>query len=399
MASVSVVPTTGRFRVRVRRPGAPAQSKTFSKRQNAEAWGRMVESQIERNLWCPSSAAVTTRVVEAIDRYASRLHGNLLLKRKDPTRVLHVPAGSDHVPDAVRKLEGLQVGRVPRGKLLNALAAAPVLGVQMLGNPGEASILRQLQVEPLAKRTLSAITSSDIAALRDRWTAAGLAPASVHRRMHTLGHLFTVAKREWAMPELANPVHGVELPLEDLARDRRVSEAELAAICAAGADTRHLTDFVRLAVETACRREELWGLRWTDINLEARTLRLRKTKNGRPRTVPLTCAAVKILEGVERSGERVFGGWTAPDSVTQAFVRAVARARKAHVEECQAGGIDPGSFLVDIRLHDLRHEGISRLAARNIEMHQLARITGHLTPRMLLRYYNPTDEELVALVD
>jgi len=79
---------------------------------------------------------------------------------------------------------------------------------------------------------------------------------------------------------------------------------------------------------------------------------------------------------------------------------AVERAREKYVVNCAKRRAEPdGKFLVDVRLHDLRHEGISRLAARGIEVHQLARITGHLTLRMLMRYYNPTDEELVALVD
>ena len=48
-----------------------------------------------------------------------------------------------------------------------------------------------------------------------------------------------------------------------------------------------------------------------------------------------------------------------PDSVTQAFERAVERAGVA-----------------DVRLHDLRHEATSRLAER-LQAHELAKVTGH----------------------
>jgi integrase len=44
-------------------------------------------------------------------------------------------------------------------------------------------------------------------------------------------------------------------------------------------------------------------------------------------------------------------------------------------------------------LHDLRHEATSRLA-RIYPVHELARITGHKTLGMLMRYYHPTAEEL-----
>lgn len=202
------------------------------------------------------------------------------------------------------------------------------------------------------------------------------------------------------MPTLVNPVRGVVLPKADDARDRRVLDAELAAICAAGSDTRHLGDFVKLAVETACRREELLRLRWDDVDLAGRTIRLRQTKNGQPRTVPLTRVATALLQGMPHDGVRVFNGWSSGDSVTQAFERSVARARKRYLALCEESHVEPDPrFLSDVRLHDLRHEGISRLAARGIEVHQLAKITGHLTLRMLMRYYNPTDSELVALVD
>jgi len=51
------------------------------------------------------------------------------------------------------------------------------------------------------------------------------------------------------------------------------------------------------------------------------------------------------------------------------------------------------NFLVDLRFHDLRHEATSLLAAI-FPMHELAKITGHKDPRMLMRYYHPKAEEL-----
>lgn len=50
-------------------------------------------------------------------------------------------------------------------------------------------------------------------------------------------------------------------------------------------------------------------------------------------------------------------------------------------------------FLIGIRFHDLRHEATSRLAGI-FQMHELAKITGHRDPRMLLRYYHPRAEGL-----
>ncbi|MCW4629586.1 MULTISPECIES: tyrosine-type recombinase/integrase [Marinomonas] len=50
------------------------------------------------------------------------------------------------------------------------------------------------------------------------------------------------------------------------------------------------------AIETAMRAGEICGITWEDVNLERRTVYLPKTNNGNPRTVPLSTAAVKVLE-------------------------------------------------------------------------------------------------------
>lgn len=157
-------------------------------------------------------------------------------------------------------------------------------------------------------------------------------------------------------------------------RDRRVTGAELDAICAASRSPA-LVALIGLAVETAMRRSELVDLRWADIDLERRVVRLQQTKNGDARDVPLTSAAVEIFRGLERREDgRVFE--MRADSFTQAFDRA-----------CGKAGVD------DLRFHDLRREATSRLAEK-LQLHELAKVTGHRDMRMVARYYHPRAEDL-----
>jgi integrase len=87
------------------------------------------------------------------------------------------------------------------------------------------------------------------------------------------------------------------------------------------------------------------------------------------------------------------------DAVTRAFERAVARARKLYVDECNAAKQRPdGKFLTDLRFYDLWHEAISRLASI-FPVHELTKITGHRDPRMLMRYYHPRAEDLAKSLD
>lgn len=58
---------------------------------------------------------------------------------------------------------------------------------------------------------------------------------------------------------------------------------------------------------------------------------------------------------------------------------------------CKRAGI------TDLHYHDLRHEAASRFAPR-MQVPLLAKLMGWRTIQMAMRYYNPTETELVALV-
>ena len=320
MAAIEQLPS-GLWRARVRRGGHPTQSKSFHLRADAEAWARKLESEQERGTWRDSSEAEDTTLAECLDRY---------------TR--------EHVP---RK-------RAPAR---------------------ERSHVDALRALPFTSRAVARVRSADVAAARDAWTAVGHAPATIVRRLAVLSRVFNVARREWGMESLANPIEAVTKPHVANARTRRVSDAELDAICAATGSA-ELSAVLRLAVETAMRRGELCALRWEHVDLKDRTAHLPHTKNGQARDVPLSSRAVAILHALPRRIDgQVFG--SRPDSVTQAFERAVQRA-----------GLD------DLHFHDLRHEATSRLSEKLPNLIELAAVTGHKDLRMLKRYYHPRAADL-----
>ena len=61
----------------------------------------------------------------------------------------------------------------------------------------------------------------------------------------------------------------------------------------------HAAAAIRLLVLTGCRRNEILGLRWEDLDFEAGEMRLTDSKTG-ARVVPLPSAAAKVLEGLSR---------------------------------------------------------------------------------------------------
>ena len=50
------------------------------------------------------------------------------------------------------------------------------------------------------------------------------------------------------------------------------------------------------------RPSELLGMRWDDFDPDARTVLLRYTKNGLPRTVPLSTRALNVIKETPRCG-------------------------------------------------------------------------------------------------
>lgn len=360
------------WRAQVRRHGYPAQSKTFNTKAEAEAWAKMIESEMARGVWVSRSEAEATTLYEALRRYQE------------------------------------EVSTAKKG------------AVQ------ESSVLKVCMGMALAKRPLASIRSVDLAKLRDDWMK-DYKPATVLRRLAVLSHVFSVARKEWGMESLSNPVELLRKPQPNNARtrrliehrpdnadtvehdvsdDRRAQDGELDRVVAASESTL-LPSIVWLAVETAMRRGEIVSLRWEHVDLKRRVAHLPATKNGTARDVPLSSRAVAVLQALsdkcDRSRKAANGAGsdqTGPifdirsDAVTRAFERAVTRARKFYEDECQETHRTPETrFLVDLRFHDLRHEAASRLASI-FPLHELTKITGHKDPRMLMRYYHPRAEDL-----
>lgn len=367
------------WEAQIRRRGFPPQSKTLNTKAEAEAWAQMIESEMARGVWLSRGEAEATTLSDALDRYEREI----------------TPGKKSAV--------------------------------------GEKSFLRIWRATPMSKSLMAAIRSADVAKLRDQWLKE-YEPSTVLRRLAVLSHVFTIARKEWGMESLSNPVELVRKPRANDARTRRIAvkvspassgefgeddfqrnanDGELALIVAATESTL-LPSIVWLAVETAMRRSEIIGLRWEHVDLARRVAHLPATKNGSSRDVPLSTRALNIFKALqeveddeaereddstskvdENSAEdegRVFG--IRNDAVTRAFERAVTRARKVYLSNCKKSRHKPDPrYLTDLRFHDLRHEATSRLA-EIFPLHELTKITGHKDPRMFMRYYHPRAEDL-----
>lgn len=150
-----------------------------------------------------------------------------------------------------------------------------------------------------------------------------------------------------------------------------------------------LETFVQFQLMTAARRSETLTLTWSNVDLAAQTAYLPETKNGRARKLALRSALVEMLRQLPRTGELV-------------FPVGVDGLRKAWLRMCQHAGLTDGD---ELRIHDLRHEAISRVAEAGsstpggFSLVDLQHFSGHRDVRMLLRYAHLCTQSLARRLD
>ena len=186
------------------------------------------------------------------------------------------------------------------------------------------------------------------------------------------------------MGSLSNPVECVRKPKLPQGRDRRlVGDEQARLLSAAHTYGGEIGLLITWAIETAMRRGEIAAMRWERINWQTHVLTVpwEETKTSEARGVPLSRAALAVLESLPRKVDGLV--WSLrPDSISQAFERV-----------CKAAAIEGLTF------HDLRHEAASRLTERGLGPLEVKAITGHKTMQMLGKYTHLRAEDLVGKLD
>lgn len=235
----------------------------------------------------------------------------------------------------------------------------------------------------IAQRTLAKLTSADVALYRDERLKIA-ASATVVRELSTISHALEIAACEWGFWLPRNPARGIRRPALPRGRTRRLRPGEERRLLeSAGRDHSLLRPLVIVALETAMRRGEILGLSRSSVDLNQRVAHVAETKNGDSRDVPLSGPAVAALRDIMSSSsdhERVF-------PMTGSAVRAAFD--RLRVEACTP----------DLRFHDLRHEAISRLFEKGLNIIEVASISGHRDLKMLKRYTHPIASELARRLD
>jgi integrase len=177
----------------------------------------------------------------------------------------------------------------------------------------------------------------------------------------------------WAMGEGlvgSNPVSDTNLAAANGPRERVLEDDELAAIWSALPNNGYGA-VVKLLALTGCRREEIGGLRWAEVDLDRSLITLppERTKNGKEHEIPLSSTGLEILRERKLSAgarEYVFGR-------AAGGFRAWSHSKRLLDQQLAANG----KALSGWTLHDLRRTLSTRMHELGVAPHIVEACLNH----------------------
>ena len=248
------------------------------------------------------------------------------------------------------------------------------------------------------KRPLGSISRRDVNDVID--SIATRAEVQANRTLAKLRALFN-----WAVDNVriaASPLEGLKPPTKEQARDRALSDDEIRWFwTACEASGWPFGPLDQLLLLTAQRRDEVAGMEWSELDFKKATWSMprQKAKNGRAHDVPLSAAALAILQSLPRVNDRfVFTttGKTAVSGYSRAKRRLdkeMEKARRAFLnlpqdDEAYRRALEtPASKPLPVEIphwivHDLRRTAATGMARLNVPPHVVDKVLNHVSGKI-----------------
>lgn len=236
---------------------------------------------------------------------------------------------------------------------------------------------------------LTDIKAQDIAKWFAEKAADGLKPATVEKIRVVFSRSFELA-RQWSIPGGEhNPVRGSPRRKFNNARNRYLSADEAQRILKAAEKSRNrqLKSIIQLLLFTGARKSELLHAEWEHVNLERREWLIPISKTGKARHVPLSQAAIDVIEQLPRFEKCPY---LVPNPKTKKPYDCIKRAWDTVRDE--AG-------VPDVRIHDLRHSAASFMINAGVDLYAVGRVLGHADHASTQRYAHLANATLLKAVE
>lgn len=247
-------------------------------------------------------------------------------------------------------------------------------------------VLNAIKSFEIANLPCESITSADIVDFAKEKLDTGVQPQTVGNYLSHLGSVFSIARPAWNLPLDSRAMDDAWKVTDRLGitgkskeRDRRPSLDELDKLMQHFLDRSHrrptsvpMHRVIAFAIFSTRRQEEIVRIEWKDLDKENKRILVRDMKHpGQKQGNDVWCdlddQAFAIVKSMPQLADQIFPYTT--DAVGAAFTRA-----------CKVLGIP------DLRFHDLRHEGVSRLFELGFSIPHVAARSGHRSWNSLKRY-------------
>ena len=239
------------------------------------------------------------------------------------------------------------------------------------------------------KARLTDIRPQDVSGWLAEKAEEGLAPATVEKIRVIFSRSFELA-RQWKMAGAEiNPIRDVPRRRFSNARERFLSgkEAERLFKALDASESPQLKNIVMLLLLTGARKTELLTAEWRHVDLERRAWFIPTTKTSKPRYVPLSQAAMDVIEALPR-----WDGcpWLLPNPATLHFYQDIKKPWQ---------NVRAAAGLCDLRIHDLRHSAASFMINAGVDLFAVGKILGHADHQSTMRYSHLANDTLMKAVE
>lgn len=308
-----------------------------------------------------------------------RVHGRQRTMTLGSTKLLSVEDARNRAKRAFVQLLDKQdpfAARQERELMFNELAAFYLKNYAIPHKKTGFEDARRIRIYLLPvwkNRSVSSITRLDVLELHRKIAemkdCKRGGPYSANRVRELVQRMFSLAKSWEMLPDsFSNPAVGIK-DYKEIQRDRYLNSDEVARLATALSKESniYIAAAIWLYLLTGLRKQELLSIRWTDVDWNARQLRLASgtTKNGRPLYQPLSAQALDILKSLPKvhGNPHVF-----PSSFQGRHRVAITKAWHR---------IRRNADLEDVRIHDLRRTTGSWLAQSGASLQLIGKVLNH----------------------
>jgi len=217
-----------------------------------------------------------------------------------------------------------------------------------------------------------------------------LAEATITRYVATLGGVYRYARKMRLLPKsFVSPSRGVETSTSPIDKNKFMTPGEVERLIRVARVTDRcwgkLPCLIVLAFHTGMRAGSLLMLKWQDIDLDAKTAYVRRTKNGDPYVATLTDRCMTELKRLRRgvSDELVFAGRNG----------GPYRYRALWNKTAEAAGLEGRTF------HWLRHSCGAAMASNGEGQAMIMAVMNHKTLAASSRYMHVSVADRRATVE